>query len=72
MIIFLIDLLIFINLFFYLHKLLDKAEYDDKLVRQIIDTIKVMSESQIIICFKNGLEYEQEMEVTVKPRNKTA
>ncbi len=45
-------------------------EYDDKLVRQIIDTIKVMSENKIIICFKNGLEYEQEMEVAVKPRNK--
>ena len=48
----------------------DYDTYDDKLVRQIIDTIKVINEQKIIVCFRNGLEYEQEMEVKVKPRNK--
>lgn len=45
-------------------------EYDDKLVRQVVDVIKIVGADKIAVCFKNGLEYEQDMEVRIKPRNK--
>ncbi len=44
-------------------------EYDDVLVRQTINAIKVESQNKLRIYFKNGLEYEQEMETMVKSRN---
>ncbi len=48
------------------------GEYNDQLVRQLIDTVKVISEHKILVCFKNGLEYEQELHLKVRQlkRNK--
>lgn len=37
------------------------TEYDDKNVRQLIDTIKVVGDSQLLIIFKGGFELEQTM-----------
>ncbi len=49
-----------------------QGEYNDQLVRQLIDTVKVISEHKILVCFKNGLEYEQELHLKVRQlkRNK--
>ncbi|MEW6274440.1 MAG: hypothetical protein AB1556_04925 [Bacillota bacterium] len=38
------------------------AEYDDALVRQLVDTVKVLSDSKILITFKGGLEMEQALQ----------
>ncbi len=35
------------------------AGYNDALVRQLVDTVKVLSDSKILITFKGGLEMEQ-------------
>lgn len=40
--------------------------YNDKLVRQLIHTIKIISTDTIRIYFKNGLEYEQEIHLNVR------
>ena len=37
------------------------SEFDNQLVRQLIQSIKVMSKDKIIIKFKSGLEMEQEL-----------
>ncbi|MEG0900032.1 MAG: hypothetical protein RSF40_10030 [Oscillospiraceae bacterium] len=37
------------------------TEYDDKNVRQLIDTIKVVGDNQLLIIFKGGFELEQTM-----------
>lgn len=44
--------------------------YDDKLVRQIIHTVKVIDETKVIVIFNDGLECEQNIELKVKTRNK--
>ncbi|MFI3326647.1 MAG: recombinase family protein [Clostridia bacterium] len=46
----------------------DLYEYDDTLVRQIIDTIKVISADKIKVYFKNGTEYEQSMSLKIKSK----
>lgn len=38
------------------------TEYDDILVRQLIENVKIISEAKIRITFKNGLEIEQELQ----------
>ena len=40
--------------------------YDDTLVRQLIDTIKVVGESKLEIVFRSGLAYEQEISPNVR------
>ncbi|MFZ2538376.1 MAG: hypothetical protein WAX04_05700 [Oscillospiraceae bacterium] len=40
---------------------LEVLEYDDTTVRQLIDTIKVMSEDKLLIIFKGGFEMAQMM-----------
>ena len=35
------------------------TEYDDALVRQLVDTVKVLSDRKILITFKGGFEMEQ-------------
>lgn len=40
---------------------LDVTEYDDKNIRQLIDTIKVMGEDKLLIIFKGGFEMKQPM-----------
>lgn len=35
------------------------TEYSDNVVRQMIDTIKVMNENKLLIIFKGGCEVEQ-------------
>ena len=42
------------------------TEFDDALVRQLIQTVKIMSEDKMIIVFKSGIELEQSMEVRKK------
>lgn len=44
----------------------DYTTYDDTLVRQLIDTIKVNSDNILKIYFKNGLEYEQSISPKVR------
>ncbi len=44
----------------------DVLEYNDILVRQTIDTIKVMDTDHIIIYFKNGTVHEQLIELKVR------
>ncbi len=46
----------------YLVKKSSNDEYDDKLARQIIDIIKVIDETKVMIVFKDGVEYEQSLE----------
>ncbi|MFI3227303.1 MAG: recombinase family protein [Clostridia bacterium] len=43
-------------------------EYNDKLVRQIISSIKVINSRKIIVQFKNGAIVEQEVNNRVKPK----
>ncbi len=43
--------------------------YNDTLVRQLIDTIKVMGEDRLEIIFKCGLNYEQNIFPKVKKLN---
>ena len=43
-------------------------EYNDKLVRQIINTIEILNESEILITFKNGFKYKQELYLQVSQR----
>lgn len=40
--------------------------YDDELVRQIIDTIKVIDEGRLEIYFKGGFRYEQPITLKVR------
>lgn len=40
--------------------------YDDTLVRQLIDTIKVVGENKLEIMFRSGLTYEQDINPKVK------
>lgn len=44
----------------------DVLEYNDSLVRQTIDTIKVMDANRIIIYFKNGTVHEQLIKLKVR------
>lgn len=46
--------------------------YNDILVRQLIDTIKVMGEDRLSIIFKCGLRYEQTIHLKVRKINRTA
>ncbi|WP_317855142.1 recombinase family protein [Chakrabartyella piscis] len=48
----------------------DILEYNDSLVRQTIDTIKVMDTNHIIIYFKNGTVHEQLIELKVRKLKK--
>lgn len=38
---------------------LNLTEYDETLVRRIIDEVKVISEDKVLITFKGGIESEQ-------------
>ncbi len=40
--------------------------YDDTLVRQLIDTIRVVGENKLEIIFRSGLTYEQDISPKVK------
>ncbi|WP_075367335.1 recombinase family protein [Desulfosporosinus metallidurans] len=42
------------------------AEFDNELVRRLIQSIKIISEDKMIITFKSGIEMEQTMEVREK------
>jgi len=44
----------------------EKSEYDDILVRQLIDTIQIMDENTLLITFKWGLEYKQSIDTKVR------
>ena len=44
-------------------------EYNDSLVRQLIDTIKVIGTDRLLVIFKNGLEYEESIQPKVKKIN---
>jgi site-specific DNA recombinase len=46
--------------------------YNDTLVRQLIDTIKVISPDKLLLTFKNGLEYEQSIQPKVRKINRVA
>ncbi len=46
----------------------DTQEYNDKLVRQIINTIEILNESEILITFKNGYKHKQELQLQVIQR----
>ena len=35
--------------------------WDDSLIRQLVDTVKVISSQKIIVCLRNGTEVEQEL-----------
>jgi DNA invertase Pin-like site-specific DNA recombinase len=50
----------------------EKSEYDDILVRQIVDTIQVMNDNTLLITFKWGLEYRQSIDTKVRKLNRTA
>lgn len=47
-------------------------EYNDSLVRQLIDTIKVIGTDKLLVIFKNGLEYEQSMQPKIRKINRVA
>lgn len=47
-------------------------EYNDSLVRQLIDTIKVIGTDRLLVIFKNGLEYEQSIQPKVRKINRVA
>ncbi len=51
-----------------IHEVPNIDKYDDKLVRQIIKTIKVISADEIVVCFKSGVEITQTIENQVKSR----
>lgn len=44
----------------------ESAEYDDTLVRQMIDSIKVVGEGTLHITFKCGMEYDQHLDLKVR------
>jgi hypothetical protein len=46
--------------------------WDDCLVRQLIDSIKVVGDDKLIIRFKIGLEYEQAIAAKVRKINRVA
>ena len=35
------------------------TEWDERMIRQLVETVKVISKTQIIVCLKNGAEIEQ-------------
>lgn len=45
---------------------IDYTAYNDVLVRQLIDTIKIKNETTLMIYFKSGLEYEQSIHPKVR------
>ena len=47
-------------------------EYDDDLVRQLIDTIKVVGDDKLIFTFKCGLVFEQPIQLQVRRLKKSA
>lgn len=47
-------------------------EYDDDLVRQLIDTIKVVGDDKLIFTFKCGIVYEQPIQLQVRRLKKSA
>ena len=47
-------------------------EYDDDLVRQLINTIKVVGDDKLIFTFKCGLVYEQPIQLQVRRLKKSA
>ncbi len=50
----------------------ENIEYNDSLVRQLIDTIKVIGTDKLLVIFKNGLVYEQSIQPRVKKINRVA
>lgn len=50
----------------------EKKEYDDILVRQLIDRISVVDENTILITFKWGLEYKQNLSLKIHKQKKAA
>lgn len=46
--------------------------YNDRLVRQLIQAIKVMGEDKLLIVFKCGLEYEQPISLKVRKLNRAS
>lgn len=46
--------------------------YNDRLVRQLIQTIRVMGEDKLLIVFKCGLEYEQPISLKVRKLNRAS
>lgn len=49
-----------------------RNEYDDILVRQIIDTIMIIDETTLLITFKWGLEYRQSISPKIRKQKKAA
>ena len=50
----------------------DDIEYNDSLVRQLIDTIKVIGTDRLLIIFRSGFEYEQRIQPKVRKINRAA
>ena len=47
-------------------------KYDNALVRQLIETIKVIGSDRLLVIFKSGFEYEQPITPNVRKNNRTA
>ena len=43
------------------HGQAEKLEWDETLIRQLVDTVKVISAEKIIVYLRGGFEIEQEM-----------
>ena len=37
------------------------TEWDESFIRQVVETVKVLSEHEIVVCLKGGTEIHQEM-----------
>ena len=40
----------------------DISEWDESVIRQLVDTVKVLSADRIMVCLRGGMEIEQEMQ----------
>ena len=52
------------------HESSTENKYDDNLVRELIDTIKVIGDNKLQIIFKCGITYEQEISIKINRLNK--
>ena len=38
------------------------TQWEENTIRQLVDTVKVLSKDRILVCFRCGFEIEQEIE----------
>ena len=50
----------------------EMSEYNDSLVRQLIQTIEIMDEDRLMITFQCGIQYEQPISLKVRKLNKAS